>query len=78
MKKCRICGHQLSLHHEAAASTVQPAYTPVQAPEPTPSPLPEQPPKGMLEEHDTGKRESLWKAPTLGAYLAGRKYPKNG
>jgi len=79
MKKCRICGHQLSLHHGAEAVTVQPAYAPVQSPRPAPNPMPDQPssPRGMLEQHDTGKRESFWKAPSLGAYLAGRKYPKD-
>lgn len=59
-KKCRICGHQLSLHHGAEAKTVQPAVT-VKAPRASaPPPRPQGPPPGWYVDPDGSGRQRWW------------------
>jgi len=64
-KKCRLCGHQMSLHHGAEAATVQPAVVvatlPIQAsPSFAPSVTPQGPPPGWYQDPDGGPAECWW------------------
>ena len=61
-KKCRGCGHPLSLHQGAEARTVQPAVQvqPVPAPR-TPAPtVPSGPPAGWYDDPDGGTAQRWW------------------
>ena len=46
-KKCRVCGHQMSLHKGADATTPQPAVEVSRAPRPEPQATPVGPPPGL-------------------------------
>jgi hypothetical protein len=83
-KKCRLCGHQMSLHAGAEAPTVQPTVVMAAAPTQAPAPVgaaqpaaPQGPPPGWYLDPDGGSLQRWWDGTRWTEFKQGSSLPQS-